>query len=779
MKLLRRKWLIGALALVGFLVLLAPTIISRTGVGRDAMIRAATGSCGVPIKAESIVLGWSTPLKMSNVAIGHDTSENHVHVAQIITDLTIFDLLGAGRRESREWKMSAVRVGVTFNEGSCDLFDDLNRLFKTKRSSSLLSKGQIRVQDIEIQATDAVTGGRWAFSEAEADINWQPSSVDAAFAGGITDSSGAGGGLDGTWKAAIVSRDHGAGNTTELSRRDTTVPEWRIDLTSDSIPISIVSRILGCLPNAPVIHRPPADGSVSGTFTFSVDGKGKLTANASDCAIHASIPRGTDNENASNRHTTIGLNFGGTVSLTQEENSVRIVGDLIGRDLAVSTGPTAKASTPQSPSLPDGTLKALTQKIESSEIVWTEPNLGLKVSAQCDIDQGHAVIDSVRFTGDLYRSSLSGVANWSPGLAKLKLSGQHAMHMGELASRLEAFLGVRIELDGVHQTPVQILVQRNAEGMISVAAKGQIGWDSGELGGMKFGPASVPVRLNDKGLRLAPTVVAAGDGQIKIAGEVRYRPGTLSIHLVPGKLTHAVQITPEITDRWLRFIAPPVADVRGVDGKFDMELDEGTIVPGQPLSHRVKGRLRVRGAELTVSPMIRKLMIATKRKLLRAQSRSTRSIPIPNAPKVAMPSQTIEFDLAGGVTSHKKIIVEIDGEPIVLRGDVALDNQLDMIARVPLDAAWLDPELRGKPGQVIELPVHGTIFHPEVDRARFSEIIANIVSRTVVKEMDRSVRTRVELGRAVLQNAKTINKMSNQILDMNERLLRAVKRLQD
>ena len=68
MILLRRKWLVGLLCLGMFLLLLAPTIVCRTGIANHVLARISERS-GVSIRADAVVVGWFTPLKLKKTKL--------------------------------------------------------------------------------------------------------------------------------------------------------------------------------------------------------------------------------------------------------------------------------------------------------------------------------------------------------------------------------------------------------------------------------------------------------------------------------------------------------------------------------------------------------------------------------------------------------------------------------------------------------------------------------------------------------------------------------------
>ena len=105
-------------------------------------------------------------------------------------------------------------------------------------------------------------------------------------------------------------------------------------------------------------------------------------------------------------------------------------------------------------------------------------------------------------------------------------------------------------------------------------------------------------------------------------------------------------------------------------------------------------------------------MIATNRKLGMAMDGPKLNDTVAKTPKVTMPSQTIEFAVSQGLVTLSESLTDVNGFPIAIRGDLTLDNQLNMVARVPLDATWLKPELRGKPGEIIRVARTRVHFSP-------------------------------------------------------------------
>ena len=88
--------------------------------------------------------------------------------------------------------------------------------------------------------------------------------------------------------------------------------------------------------------------------------------------------------------------------------------------------------------------------------------------------------------------------------------------------------------------------------------------------------------MTETSVDIAPATIPVGDGRLNLAGQVHYRPGPLWMRLERGVVADSIRLTPQITDRWLKYLAPMVANSARVDGTIGVELDEALIVIDQP-----------------------------------------------------------------------------------------------------------------------------------------------------------------------------------------------------
>ncbi len=95
----------------------------------------------------------------------------------------------------------------------------------------------LKLQDISVAVTDAVSGGTWQVAQSNADVDITADRIQATFAGVLTEPSGSGGSLQGSIELAGGSQSGPA-------------TQWRLDIRSESLPLSVVSLVRRRFPEA-------------------------------------------------------------------------------------------------------------------------------------------------------------------------------------------------------------------------------------------------------------------------------------------------------------------------------------------------------------------------------------------------------------------------------------------------------------------------------------------------------------------------------------------------
>ncbi|MEM1228219.1 MAG: hypothetical protein AAGJ40_21220, partial [Planctomycetota bacterium] len=429
-------------------------------------------------------------------------------------------------------------------------------------------------------------------------------------------------------------------------------------------------------------------------------------------------------------------------------------------------------------------------------LVWSEPKIQITGSAQWNVDRSSIETTGVDVVSDWFAARLAGVIEQSTDVHSMRLSGPAQFKMDVAAERLSVLTGMQMVAEGVHQTPLTIQIA-SGHGDSAFTIDGSLGWESADAAGMLFGPASIPFTMTESTIDIAaaripvmgasrmasrmigPQVaplsydpsrgdqwrreneLTTGDyGEITVTGQVRYRPELL-VQLQPGPIARNVRLTPEMTENWLKYLAPIAADAARLEGSFGAELDEALIDLDRPERSRVRGRLNVRQVVMNAGPLADQV-IASARQLqsLAALGQSSRP-PRTGRTLVTLPAQVVDFQVADGTVSHRALMMEIDRARVVTSGNVMMDGRLDLVAQIPLEPSWLGSDLRGLAGQQLTLPIDGTLSRPSLDSAGVRRVVADLGVRAAQQAGTNYLQEQIGRGQQQLEDSfqKGLNKL--------------------
>ncbi len=368
-----------------------------------------------------------------------------------------------------------------------------------------------------------------------------------------------------------------------------------------------------------------------------------------------------------------------------------------------------------------------TQQRAKATVVWSEPNLEVGGRLRYKPSSEDIVAEQVQVAGDWFATTMSGSATWAADSREIRLSGPSRLKMDEVTQRLSQLAGMDIRATGIHEANLSIHSFGKPDGEIGFVIATEMGWESGEIAGMNLGRSAIPIVLTETSVEVAQTTIPISEGDLSFAGQVHYRPGPLWMHLEPGTTADSIRLTPEMTDRWLKYLAPLVANTTRIEGTLGAQIDEAIIVFDQPEQTQISGRVNIGNVQMNAGPLASEIIQSVSE--LRSLANGFGSQPAPAAPTtnlVTMPPQTVDFAVRQGVVSHERLYLELDRVQVVTSGRVGFDGSLNMIAQVPLDARWLGNDIQALAGQVVTLPIDGSISRPSLDSSGIRQIATQL-----------------------------------------------------
>ncbi|WP_145172684.1 hypothetical protein [Rubripirellula lacrimiformis] len=425
-----------------------------------------------------------------------------------------------------------------------------------------------------------------------------------------------------------------------------------------------------------------------------------------------------------------------------------VISEMTGTNLAVISPPSASAAFQTMGPMPQSAYQ--NNAIASGpqgDVVWSEPNLQINGKVRYSTQSGDIQADQLQVAGDWFAATLTGLIVWNDQIGKIDLKGPARLKMNEVATRLSPLAGIPIVATGIHETPVEIHALRRPDGEIGLDVLAKLGWESGEVAGVAFGPASIPIRMTETTVTVSPSTVAVGapgtlaaggevgggnQGKLNLAGRINYRPGPMWMQLDRGVVADSIQLTPEMTDRWLKYLAPLAANTARIQGTISADLDEALIVFDDPNQTRIGGRLKIDGIDMNAGPLANQIISGVDQLRALAGALAGQSVAASNnRTLITMPPQTVDFAVDRGVVVHDRMYFEIDRAEVITGGQVAFDGRMNMVAQVPLDPRWLGRDLQGLAGQTVSLPVQGSISQPRLDSSGVRQVVTQLATQAV------------------------------------------------
>ena len=414
-----------------------------------------------------------------------------------------------------------------------------------------------------------------------------------------------------------------------------------------------------------------------------------------------------------------------------------------GKDIAVLQTPT-QGSSPAALVSTNNTPMA--KRVQS--VLWQEPQVkadarGAYRFANGSVDVADMSMQSewMAFAGKLqYESNELETA--------VRCNGKLTYDMETAVTRMEPFIGTYATVRGQRTDPVEILWRASNTSSASWAdaltAKTVIGWDDANIIGIVLGQGSVPVTI-EHGVLQTATEIPVSQGTLRWDIQSNLANEPLMVLQRPQMVLDHVAITPQMCQRWLKYVTPLVADVTSVQGQLSLDIEKAEIAPLDYLNQTIAGKLYVHGATIGPGPLADQMIGIVRQ--IRAMKKGLSIDPssINEDLWVQMPEQKISFTVEKGMVSHKDVLLKVGDVQMITSGGVALDGRLKMVAKIPIQQAWIGENQYLAPlaGQSLEIPIGGTLQQPKLDASAIGSVTQQLVTaaaqQAVQKQVDRGL----------------------------------------
>lgn len=381
----------------------------------------------------------------------------------------------------------------------------------------------------------------------------------------------------------------------------------------------------------------------------------------------------------------------------------------------------------------DAIVKNLTVQQGTAQL-WNEPQVRLVGSGVYEPRRDALAIDRLEVVADALRLLLTGKLDQISTARVLDCRGEATYDLAKLTPLAQTYLGNGVSFTGRETQQFQLAgpmidVKRpDAVAWHQLQGSAKLGWEQLNLYGFPVPRNTLDASLNQGYLRTSTLEVPVGGGRVRAAPTLRVGPEPMEVRLDPGMLADHVTITREMANQRLQYVMPIMAGVAQVGGKFSIQLEEFRVPIDNPAGGAISGKLTVH--DVDVGPGFLTQEIASLINLPASVSLTRESV--------------VDFKMIEGRIYHQNLEFAFPNVVVKTMGSVGVaDQSLALMAEVPIPSSIL----AGTPiaqsalaGQVIRVPITGTLQKPTLDREAFRLATAQFLQAAAQGALQQSLQ---------------------------------------
>ena len=264
----------------------------------------------------------------------------------------------------------------------------------------------------------------------------------------------------------------------------------------------------------------------------------------------------------------------------------------------------------------------------------------------------------------------------------------------------------------------------------ALAAETSIAWTAGDVEGLSIDAGDMAVRLFDGQLALGPLDIGISGGRLRAAPWIRLSPEPMELVIPPSRLLENVTLSEHACDRWLRTIAPLLAQSTRAQGRVSIDLANARVPLGDPLSGDISGRILFDTFEVTPgAPAAPLVMLVRKLQTLIDPTLAFNDKQL----FIRVRNEPVRFRLVERRIWHDGLIMDTGQVVAKTSGSVGADGSLAMNLELSFrgDVVGTTPIVAALVKTPLVVPLRGTVNQPQFDSSQIDIMLARIVEHAV------------------------------------------------
>lgn len=267
-----------------------------------------------------------------------------------------------------------------------------------------------------------------------------------------------------------------------------------------------------------------------------------------------------------------------------------------------------------------------------------------------------------------------------------------------------------------------------------------LAWQSGRVLGLSFGTGAIRPSLSQQCVDFGQIHIPLSQGDIRMDPDLLLGSESPTLKVAAGRILDRVVLTPELSRRWLVYVAPMLAQITQAQGIISLDVQESRFPIEQLELAEGRGVLEIEQAVVGPGPLAMQVLelVTQIRALVTQQSQQS----LNRETWLELPKQQIQFQIQQGRVYHDQMRIQM-GEVVVLtRGSVGHDESIDLMMSIPIQDDWVAsrPELAGLQGLTVNVPVKGTLSKPKVDTKVLGELSKQLVRQAAGQLIDQQLQ---------------------------------------
>ena len=393
------------------------------------------------------------------------------------------------------------------------------------------------------------------------------------------------------------------------------------------------------------------------------------------------------------------------------------------------------------------TLAQLQPQGGGYETIWQEPVLTVTGQTTYQKQAGLLLLDALQIHSQTLTMTTSGTVAQMQTTGDVKLRGTLDYDLARITALIKPYVGPGVELAGREQATFEVVGPLRSENLKSAVparlastsvkhwsqglrANFTAPWQGARVFGLPLGPGVAQGELAGGTVRFSPLDFSVAQGRFSTAPVLRIAPPPGELILPPGKLFTNVNVSPEVSDVMLKYIAPVLADATRSEGLFSMNLSAARLPLADSQRADVAGTLEIHTMDVLPGPSTEQWagLARTVEDLLKNRNPQA-LVNRPPRNLLEIRDCAVPFRLVGGRVYHEGLEFRVGDVVVGSQGSVGLDQTLDLTVTIPIPSQWVAdlPWLAGLLKEDVKIPVRGTLSRPAVDASAVTTLSTQLL----------------------------------------------------